>query len=130
MESLLESCEGGLKWHWYSVMDDLRKAGLEDVIIEPIPLGPNCFPGTYKQKMFVHSWWKDTFLLVSMRAEERSSSELKELVDAPVAALQGVSERQAQLLFEGFKVKTIGDLANLKFFHWAQSIVSLANTEE
>ena len=55
---------------------------------------------------------------------------LKELVDAPVAALQGVSDRQAELLGSAFNVKTIGDLAGLKYVAWAQAIVALAATEE
>lgn len=55
---------------------------------------------------------------------------LKELPDAPVDALQGVSENDAKLLKEAFNVKTIRDLANLKYAKWAQAIVTLADTEE
>ena len=55
---------------------------------------------------------------------------LKELVNSPVDALQGVSEGDAKLLLEAFNVKTIGDLANLKYVKWAQAIVNLADTEE
>jgi len=55
---------------------------------------------------------------------------LKELVDAPVDALQGVSENDAKLLKEAFNVKTISDLANLKYVKWAQAIETLAATEE
>lgn len=55
---------------------------------------------------------------------------LAELIDAPVDALQGVSENDAKLLAEVFNVKTIGDLANLKYVKWAQAIVNLADTEE
>ena len=54
---------------------------------------------------------------------------LKELVDSPVDALQGVSEGDAKLLLDAFNVKTIGDLANLKYVKWAQAIVNLADTE-
>ena len=54
---------------------------------------------------------------------------LKELVDAPVDALQGVSAGDAVHLQEAFGVKTIGDLANLKYVQWAQAIVTLAATE-
>ena len=53
----------------------------------------------------------------------------KELVNAPVAALQGVSENDAKLLKEAFNVKTIGDLARLKYVRWAQAITLLAETE-
>jgi hypothetical protein len=59
--------------------------------------------------------------------EEKS---LTELADAPIAALQGVSDRQAQLLQEAFRIKTIRQLANLKYVRWAQAIVALASTEE
>mgnify|MGYP002635933795 CR=1 FL=1 len=55
---------------------------------------------------------------------------LKELVNAPVDALQGVSENDAKLLKDAFNVKTIGDLANLKYVKWAQAIDTLAATEE
>jgi hypothetical protein len=54
---------------------------------------------------------------------------LSELVNAPVSALQGVSEGDAELLAKAFNVKTIKDLANLKYVRWAQAIVTLADTE-
>lgn len=53
----------------------------------------------------------------------------KELVDAPVHALAGVSENDAKLLQEAFNVKTVGDLAKLKYVRWAQAIATLAETE-
>jgi len=55
---------------------------------------------------------------------------LKELVDAPVSALQGVSESDAQKLKEAFNVKTIKDLAKLKYVRWAQAIVTLAESSK
>lgn len=54
---------------------------------------------------------------------------LKELADAPVAALAGVSDADAELLLKAFNVKTIRDLAQLKYVRWAQGIVSLADGE-
>ena len=54
----------------------------------------------------------------------------KELINAPVDVLQGVSEGDAKLLLDAFNVKTIGDLATLKYVKWAQAIVTLADTEE
>ncbi|HCL56024.1 MAG TPA: hypothetical protein DHW82_03325 [Spirochaetia bacterium] len=54
---------------------------------------------------------------------------LKELVGASVDALQGLSENDAKLLKDAFNVKTIEDLANLKFVKWAQAIVALAAAE-
>jgi len=50
----------------------------------------------------------------------------KELADAPVAALQGLSEGDAEKLKAAFNVKTIKDLATLKYVRWAQAITTLA----
>ena len=55
---------------------------------------------------------------------------LKELVDAPVSALQGVSEDDAKKLKEAFNVKTIKDLAKLKYVRWAQAIITLAESSK
>ena len=55
---------------------------------------------------------------------------LKELVDAPVSALYGVSEGDDELLKKAFNVKTIGDFAKLKYVKWAQAICTLAEGEE
>jgi len=55
---------------------------------------------------------------------------LKELVDAPVSALQGLSEADAQKLKEALGIKTVKDLANNKFFHWAQAIITLAKANK
>lgn len=49
-----------------------------------------------------------------------------ELLKAPVSALKGVSERDGELLDQAFGIKTIGDLAENRFFKWAQAIKSLA----
>ena len=54
----------------------------------------------------------------------------KEIADAPVDALQGVSEKDAELLKQAFNVKTVRDLANLKYAKLARAIVTLADTEE
>ena len=51
---------------------------------------------------------------------------VEELVDAPVAALQGVSDSDAEHLKAAFNIVTIGDLGRNKFFLWAQSIAKLA----
>jgi hypothetical protein len=51
---------------------------------------------------------------------------LSELADAPVAALQGVSDGDAQKLKEAFGIKTVRDLGTNKYFLWAQAIVKLA----
>ncbi|MFF7296791.1 hypothetical protein [Streptomyces sp. NPDC008265] len=48
-----------------------------------------------------------------------------EVLAAPVDALKGVSERQGELLKEAFGVKTVADLADLKFARWAQALAVL-----
>jgi len=55
---------------------------------------------------------------------------LKEIVKAPVDALQGVSAGDAELLQKAFNVKTVEDLAKLKYVKWAQAICTLAEGEE
>jgi hypothetical protein len=58
------------------------------------------------------------------------SKTFKEIAKAPVAALQGLSEGDAKLLQEAFHVKTVSDLANLKYVKWAKAICVLAEGEE
>ncbi|MDX6761300.1 hypothetical protein SIN09_18215 [Streptomyces sp. F8] len=50
---------------------------------------------------------------------------LPEVLAAPVSALKGVSDRQGELLREAFGVKTVGDLADLKFVSWAKALAAL-----
>jgi antitoxin component HigA of HigAB toxin-antitoxin module len=49
-----------------------------------------------------------------------------ELAAAPVSALQGVSEGDAEHLKAAFGITTIRDLATNKFVLWAQAINVLA----
>lgn len=51
---------------------------------------------------------------------------IAELADAPVDALNGVSEGDAKLLKEAFNIKTVRDLGTNKFFLWAQAVAKLA----
>ncbi|GFH35752.1 hypothetical protein [Streptomyces pacificus] len=51
---------------------------------------------------------------------------LSEILTAPVDALKGVSERDGELLQEAFGVKTVADLAELKYARWAQALAALA----
>jgi hypothetical protein len=55
---------------------------------------------------------------------------LKEIANSPVDAIQGVSARHADLLKEAFNIKTVADLAKLKYVKWAQAICTLAEGEE
>jgi len=54
---------------------------------------------------------------------------LKEIAASPVDAIAGVSEGDAKLLKEAFHVKTVEDLAKLKYVRWAQAICTLAEGE-
>ena len=55
---------------------------------------------------------------------------LKELANAPVTAIAGITESDAANLKAAFQVVTVRDLAKLKYVLWAQAIVTLADTEE
>jgi demethoxyubiquinone hydroxylase (CLK1/Coq7/Cat5 family) len=59
------------------------------------------------------------------KAYEGKSPE--EPLKAPAAALQGVSESDAEHLKAAFGIDTIGELGTNKFFRWAQAIVALAD---
>jgi len=51
---------------------------------------------------------------------------LSEIADAPVSALEGVSDDDAQKLKDAFNIKTIRDLGTNKYFLWAQAFAKLA----
>jgi hypothetical protein len=53
---------------------------------------------------------------------------LAELIDAPAAALAGISEGDAKLLAEAFNIKTVGDLGRNKYFRAATALVDLAGS--
>jgi hypothetical protein len=55
------------------------------------------------------------------------SSTPAELVDAPVSALAGVSEADAEALKKAFNIKTIGDLASNKYVRAATAIADIAD---
>lgn len=59
-----------------------------------------------------------------------ADKELPEILDAPVSALKGVSDRQGNLLEEAFGIKTVRDLADLKFARWASALAALDATRK
>lgn len=61
--------------------------------------------------------------------KKHETMSFRQLVNEPVSALQGISEQKGALLQE-VGVTTIGDLANLKYIQWAESIVWLSKFEE
>ncbi|HEY1699173.1 MAG TPA: hypothetical protein VGG75_05580 [Trebonia sp.] len=52
---------------------------------------------------------------------------LAELLDAPVAALAGVSDGDGEKLKAAFGIKTVRDLGTNKYFKLAQTLVELSN---
>ncbi|MGW0393400.1 hypothetical protein ACWDYJ_21365 [Streptomyces sp. NPDC003042] len=53
---------------------------------------------------------------------------LPEILAAPVSALKGVSEKEGEHLQKAFGVKTVADLADLKYVRWAQALAALEGT--
>ena len=51
---------------------------------------------------------------------------IEELAGAPVAALQGVSDSDAEHLAAAFNIKTVKDLGTNTYFLWAQAVAKLA----
>ncbi|MBE7440285.1 MAG: hypothetical protein HS115_17675 [Spirochaetales bacterium] len=55
---------------------------------------------------------------------------LKEIADAPISALQGITEEGAQKIADALHIKnSIRALATSKYIDWARAIVMLADTE-
>ena len=55
------------------------------------------------------------------------SSSLQEILDAPVSALAGVTDQDAEHLAAAFNIKTVRDLGSNKYFATAGVLVALAN---
>lgn len=55
---------------------------------------------------------------------------ISEILVSPVQCLQGLSDRQAELLYKAFKIKTVKQLGNLRFFKIAKAIYFLALCED
>ena len=55
---------------------------------------------------------------------------LKEIADAPVEALSGVTAADAQALKTALGITTVRQLGTNKFFLWAQAIVALSEQSD
>jgi predicted alpha/beta hydrolase len=58
--------------------------------------------------------------------KEYENTDLQSLTKAPVAAIAGVSDADAEALHRAFGIKTVGDLGHNRYFRAAEAIVSLA----
>jgi hypothetical protein len=58
--------------------------------------------------------------------KEFQGKSAQDLASAPVSALNGLSEGDAELLLKAFNIKTIKDLGTNKYFVAAQAIAHLA----
>lgn len=53
----------------------------------------------------------------------------RDICNAPISAMKGVSAKDAKALQQAFNINTIGELADLKFVKWATAIRILASEE-
>ena len=61
---------------------------------------------------------------------EFQNSALSDLVNAPVSALSGVSDEEAEGLRQAFGIETIGDLADNQFIRAAVAIREMGKVEQ
>ena len=59
--------------------------------------------------------------------KEWEGKSAQDIAAAPVSALSGVTEGDAELLLKAFNIKTVRDLGTNKYFRWAQGIAALAD---
>jgi hypothetical protein len=60
--------------------------------------------------------------------KDYKQKEFNELADAPVDAIQGLSQGDAEKLQQAFNVQTVRDLAENKFVRIAQAMVTLSGS--
>lgn len=66
--------------------------------------------------------------LDSLLDKAYESSSLQQILDAPVAALSGVSDADAEALKSAFNIKTVADLGKNKYFQAAVALYELSQT--
>jgi hypothetical protein len=65
--------------------------------------------------------------LAKLLDKEWEDKSLEEILKAPVSALAGVSEGDADALKQAFNVKSVGDLGKNKYFRAAQALALLGD---
>ena len=60
--------------------------------------------------------------------KDYEQQELNELADAPVEAIQGLSQSDAQALKQALGIDTVRELAEHKFVRIAQAVVALSGS--
>ena len=60
--------------------------------------------------------------------KEWETKSFKEILDAPLSALQGLAD-WADSVLKPLHVKTVGDLANWKYCRWSEALVTLSKFE-
>lgn len=65
--------------------------------------------------------------LAKLLDKEWEDKSLEEILKAPVSALAGVSDGDADALKQAFNVKTVGDLGKNKYFRAAQAMSLLGD---
>ena len=69
----------------------------------------------------------DPCFIVQIYYKKYEELSILELVDAPVEAISGVSDGNADKLRKAFNIKTVGDLASHKYIKYAQALTSYAD---
>jgi hypothetical protein len=74
--------------------------------------------------------WGERFMaitadLASLLDKEWENKSLDEVLKAPVSALSGISDGDAKLLEQAFRIRSVGDLGRNKFFRAAQALTML-----
>jgi hypothetical protein len=62
--------------------------------------------------------------------KDYENTDLKNLLNAPVEAIAGISEGDAEALKKALKIKTIGDLGHNRYIQAATAIVHLADASK
>jgi hypothetical protein len=62
--------------------------------------------------------------------KDYENTDLNKLLNAPIAAIAGVSEADAQALAKAFGIRTIRDMGHNKYFRAAEAMVSLAEASK